>query len=64
MLASGDAAGAPLWPAALKPAFFIEQFGQLIHHRAAELFGIDDGDRAPIVARHVMADADGKELDR
>src|SRR5690606_33220995 len=41
----------------------VEQLCQLLHHRAAELFGIDDGDRAAIVARNIVADADGGEFD-
>ena len=41
-----------------------EQFGELFGHRAAELLGIDDGDRAPVIARDVVADADRDQLDR
>ena len=42
----------------------LEQLGELLGHRAAELLGIDDGDGAAIIARHVVADADGDQLDR
>src|SRR3546814_1160220 len=42
----------------------LEQLGQLLHHRAAELLGVDDGDRATVVAGHVVADADGQQLHR
>ena len=42
---------------------FGEQFGQLFGHGAAQFLGIDDGDGALVVARHVMADADGDEFD-
>src|SRR5215831_15260427 len=49
--------------ALLRPVFD-EQLGELFGHDAAELLGIDDGDGAPIVARHVMADADGDQFDR
>ncbi len=42
----------------------VEQLGELVGHGAAELLGIDDGDGAAIVARHVMADADGDQFDR
>ena len=42
----------------------VEQLGQLLGHGAAELLGVDDGDGAAIVARHVVADADGDQLDR
>src|SRR3546814_13879479 len=42
----------------------LEQLGQLLHHRAAELLGVDDGDRAAVVAGHVVADADGQQLNR
>src|SRR5690348_14303142 len=41
-----------------------EQLGELFGDRAAEFLGIDDGHRAAIVARHVMADADRDQLDR
>ena len=44
--------------------FLVEQLGELLHHRAAELLGVDDGDGAAVVARHVVADADGDQLDR
>ena len=30
----------------------------------AELLGIDDGDGAAVIARHVVADADGDQFDR
>jgi hypothetical protein len=43
--------------------FLVEQRGQLLHHRA-QLVGVDDGDGAAVVARDVVADADGDELDR
>ncbi len=41
-----------------------EQFGELLGHGAAELLGIDDGDRTAVVARDVVADADGDQFDR
>src|SRR5207247_3256800 len=41
-----------------------EQFGELLGNGAAELFGVDDGDGAAIVARHVVADADRDQFDR
>ena len=44
--------------------FLVEQRGELLHHRAAELVGVDDGDGAAVVARDVVADADGDQLDR
>src|SRR6185437_17024401 len=44
--------------------FLIEQRGELLHHRAAELVGVDDGHGAAGVARDVVADADGDQLDR
>ena len=43
---------------------FSEKLGELFGHRAAELLGVDDGDGAPIIPRHVMADADRDQLDR
>ena len=41
----------------------VEQRGKLLHHGAAQLIGVDDGDGATVVARHIVADADGKQLD-
>ena len=42
----------------------LEKLRKLFRHRTAELFGIHDGDGAAIVARDVVADADGDEFDR
>src|ERR1700733_1891992 len=42
----------------------IKELSQFLCHRAAELLGVDDRHGAPIIARHVMADAYGDELDR
>jgi hypothetical protein len=42
----------------------LEQRRQLLGHRAAQLFRIDDGHRAAVVAGHVVADADGDQFDR
>ena len=42
----------------------VEQLGELLGHRAAKLLGVDDGDGAAVIARHVVADADGDQLDR
>src|SRR5258705_10927505 len=42
----------------------VEQFGELFGDGAAELFGVDDGDGAAIVARDVVANADRDQLDR
>ena len=64
---------APALTKAVSAAHLLDRFaecdrsnklGQLLGHGAAELLGIDDGDGAPVIARHVMADADGDELDR
>ncbi len=41
-----------------------EQLRQLFGHDAAEFLSVDDGHRAPVVARDVVADADGDELER
>src|SRR5258707_8510664 len=41
-----------------------EQFREFFGDGAAELFGIDDGDRAAIVARDIVTDADRDQLDR
>src|SRR3546814_19599412 len=45
-------------------SLLLEELGQLLHHRAAVLLGGDDGDRAAVVAGHVVADADGQQLHR
>ena len=42
----------------------VEQFGELLRHHAAQLLGVDDRDGALVIARHVVADADGDQLDR
>ena len=42
----------------------LEQLHQLVGHGAGELGRIGDGDGAAVVARHVVADADGDQLDR
>src|SRR5665647_3656140 len=42
----------------------LEQFGELLGHGAAEFLGVDDGDGALIIPRHVVTDADGDQLDR
>ena len=41
-----------------------EQFGELFGDGAAELFGVDNGDRTAIVARDIMTDADRDQFDR
>ena len=41
-----------------------EQFGELFGDGAAEFLGIDDGDRAAVVARDVVTDTDRDQLDR
>ena len=41
----------------------IEKIGELVGNGAAQLLGIDDGDSAPVMARHVVTDADGDKLD-
>src|ERR1700694_2445581 len=43
---------------------FAEQLGELLGDGAAEFFGIHNGDRAAIIARHVVADADRDQFDR
>ena len=40
-----------------------EQFGELFGDGAAEFFRIDDGDGAALMARDVVAAADGRQLD-
>src|SRR5579859_1211278 len=46
------------------PVGLAEQFGQFLGDGAAKFFGVHNGDRAAIIARDVMADADGDQLDR
>src|SRR3546814_19994665 len=45
-------------------ALLLAQLGQLLHHRAAELLGVDASDRATVASGHVVADADGQPLHR
>ena len=56
---SGPSPGAAVaaLAAGLVAAFFLEQFGQFFEHDAAQLLGVDDGDGAAVIARHVVADA-------
>ena len=54
----------PPRPGGLEAGMLVEEFGELLGHGAAQLLGIDDGHGALVVARDVMADADGDELDR
>ena len=42
----------------------VEQLGKLLGHDAGKLLRVGDGDGAAVVARDVMADADGEQLDR
>jgi hypothetical protein len=42
----------------------VEELGELLGHGAAEFLGVHDGHGAAVVARHVVADADGDELHR
>ena len=48
--------------AATAPAVIdlVEEFGELVHDRAAELFGVYDGDCPIIIAGDIMADSDGE----
>src|SRR5207244_5009427 len=41
-----------------------EEFGKLFGDGATELFGIDDGDRAAVVTRDIVTDADRDQFDR
>src|SRR5215471_9828110 len=41
-----------------------EELGEFFGDGAAEFFGIDDGDRATVVACHVVADPDRDQFDR
>ena len=47
-----------------RAALLAEQRGELLGHGAGQLLRIDDGDGAAVVAGHVVADADGQQLDR
>src|SRR5437868_8504285 len=41
-----------------------EQLGEFFGNRAAEFFGVHDGDRAAIITGNIVTDADGDQLDR
>jgi len=41
-----------------------EQLREFFGHGSAKLLGVHNGDRAAVIARHVMADADGDKFDR
>src|SRR5262249_22695049 len=64
--AAGASGGAPglAHGADVLGVLLVEQRGKLLHHGAAQLVGVDDGDGAAVVARDVVADADGDQLDR
>ena len=59
-------------PAARPPAaaglelagVLVEQLRQLLRHRAAQLLGVGNRHGPVVIARHVMADADGDKLHR
>src|SRR5215471_539842 len=55
--------GAAAPDAGVGAAVFVEEFGQALEHDAAQLLRIDDRHGAAVVARHVMADADRRQLD-
>src|SRR3712207_472517 len=40
----------------------IEKFSELLRHRTPQLLGIHDRNGAPIIASHIVANADGDEL--
>src|SRR5262245_30408151 len=48
----------------LSGGVFLEQLGKLFGHRPTKLLGVDNSYRAAIVARDVVADSDGNQLDR
>ena len=39
---------------------FVEEFGELVHDRAAKLFGVYDSYCPIIIAGDIMADSDGE----
>src|SRR5258706_317656 len=45
-------------------SLYLEQSCQLLDHRAGQLLDIHDRHRAPVIARHVVADADCHQLHR
>src|SRR5690606_25948741 len=49
--------------APLRARVLLEQLDQLVGHGAGQLARIGDGDRAAVVAGHVVTDADGDQLD-
>src|ERR1700722_6212405 len=55
----------PRWPRRFgRWDVLVEEFGELLRHSPAKLFGVDDGHGAPVVARHVVANANGDQLNR
>ena len=44
-------------------AVFLEELGQFLGHGAAQFLRVNDGHGALVVARHIMAYADGDKLD-
>ena len=60
--------GGPARVTAPGPIFFaisrLEQLGELLDHRAAQLLRIHDRHRPAVIAGHVVADADRDQLDR
>ena len=54
---SGDASAGPC-------DILVEQVGELADDGTAKLVDIGDCHRPPVIAGHVMADADGEKLDR
>ena len=70
MLKDADAFITNLRPRALKRARLAQlapaenfRFVQADFADAAQLLGIHDGDGAPVIARHIVTDADGGQLD-
>ena len=55
--------GALTAPSAATPVIRGKQRAKLLEHGAAELFGVGDRHRRAVIARDVVADADGEQLD-
>lgn len=49
-------------PPPLHALLILKQFCELFHDRAAELFDIHDRHRPPVIAGHIVANANGDEL--
>src|SRR5438445_3262711 len=55
--------GAAALDAGVGAAVLVEELGELFEHDTAQLLGVDNGDGTAVIAGHVVADADRRQLD-